>query len=258
MNKISYSQLNRWLNCPHYHYLVATKQLVDPPNIYTASGKAIHGLSEILLAKKDSPDDAESLLEFAELFKRESEGIVITDEDSKMYMDASEYMVKNYIKDIKNNLGGDFEVIFIEKEISSEVMIGHPELQAVQFVGYVDFILKKDDQIFIFDLKTVKKPWKDAKRKDKKYLSQMYSYKYFICNELGYDFDKVKTKYYFLDTTKSQSEIVEVVSEQSEITGLMEDIKKMGVNFFVKRNYIKSSVTCDFCNCKKYYSNKEI
>lgn len=256
--RISYSQLNRWLTCPHYHYLVASKKFVEPPNIYTASGRSLHFLSETLLLdyQEGVNNTPEHYLDiFTEEFKKELEGVAdpVDDSEKRLYLKIAYDISKNYIQFIKESLGGDFEVIKVEKEISEIFYVSDIK---VHFVGYVDFFIKKDNKYYIFDLKTIKRKWNSYKRKDSKFLNQLYAYKFFICKEYKIDIEDISCNYLFVDSLMDY-ERMEVKCSDEQISELFEDVKKMVVNFYVKNNYVKNPVECKFCSCKKYYNSQK-
>jgi hypothetical protein len=252
--RISYSQLNRWLSCPHHHYLVSSKKLVEPPNIYTAAGRALHQLSEDLLYGIGD-EDTDFLSGFADNFKKELEEVPdeVTDETKKVYVEIAYDLCKNYVNYIRSELGY-FEVVKVEKEIREVFYVNDIK---VNFIGYVDFILKANGKYYIFDLKTIKKPWNWKKRKDTNVLNQLYVYKFFVCKEFDLEYEDVSCNYLFVDYDKNY-ERLEVDCGGSEIANMFNDVNKFVINFHERKNYVKNPSGCTYCSCKKFYKTKEV
>ena len=214
----------------------------------------MHYLSEELLYGIGSTR-TDYLSKFADTFKEELKGIPeeVDDTTKRAYVEIAHDLCQNYVEFIRNEIG-DFEVIKVEKEIREVFYVKDIK---VNFIGYVDFILKANGKYYVFDLKTIKKPWNWKKRQDSKYLNQLYVYKYFVCKELDLEYEDVSCNYLFVDYEKNY-ERMEVGCGGKEIVDVFNDVNKFVINFYEKKNYVKNPAGCSYCSCKKFYNKKEV
>jgi PD-(D/E)XK nuclease superfamily protein len=119
----------------------------------------------------------------------------ICDQDTlrEFYLDGCDILahVRKYQKEFFPTQG--FELVGCEVELEI------PVKPHVQFIGYVDIVVreKRTGKIIIFDLKTSKKGW-FYEKKDPKKLHQLLLYKRFYAEQFGVDEDDIVVKFIIL------------------------------------------------------------
>ena len=210
MAKVSFSQYSMWSSCQHQYKLSYIDDLrQSSSNIHLIFGSAIHEtlqeyLSKCLTVSKASADKTMDIKVFLkekmrQLFVKESEknGVVCTKEELVEFLEDG-YLILDYFQKSKNfnsffSLNDD-ELISIEFEINEKIT------ENVNFIGFVDFIVKskKTGRYRIIDFKTATKGWSKYQKSDPIKNSQILLYKKFYSNIIGVSEDMIDVEFIIL------------------------------------------------------------
>lgn len=203
MNRISYSQLKRYLQCPkawENKYIHKIELFND--SIYTVFGNAMHTVVEewvrtiynesakkaneldlnamlkenlkieYLKAKKENNNEA--FLSAKELFEFYEDGVATLDYLKKK---RSRYFPKKHTK-----------LMGIEIELNT------PVNDNIKFNGFIDIVLKDTlrNKIIVIDLKTSTRSWGDYKKKDDLVRMQLLFYKHYYAEQFNVNVDDVE------------------------------------------------------------------
>jgi hypothetical protein len=250
---ISFSEIKIWQECPHKHKLYYIDGLrVFKGNEYTAFGKALHAVSENFLVKDmtETPEEffEEEFLKELKLLGRESPDLELRpDLVSQMRTQGKDLapLIQPSLKDYF----GEYEIFSVEEEILHEL---HVE---TNFKGYIDLVVKKDDQYYIIDWKTCSWGW-DARRKaDRMTTYQLAYYKNFFCEKHSISPDKVTACFGLLKRTakKNRVEIFEVGCGNKKIKNALKLMEHALYNID-KQTFVKNRLSCHgkFGQCEFY------
>lgn len=255
-NHISFSEIKIWQECPHKHKLYYLDNLrMFKGNEYTAFGKALHAVSENFLVKemKETPEaffESEFLNELKILGKDSPELDLRADLVKDMRVQGKN--LAPLIQPALESYFGDCEIFSVEEEIMQELQ------SKTNFKGYIDLVVKKDDEYHIIDWKTCSWGW-DARRKaDRMTTYQLAYYKNFFCEKYSIDTDKVKAYFGLLKRTakKQRVEIFEVGCGDKKIKNALKLMNHALYNIG-KENFVKNKLSCHgkFGQCEFYKTN---
>lgn len=243
---VSFSEVKTWDECTWKHKLdYIDKIKVFKGNEYTAFGKAIHTVGEVLVF--DEEQDAQGIFENQFL----SELKMLKDEDNAISFDTK------LVNDMRSQglqlapqlipgLGEHFENY--EVCATEEALMVPIDGVDYNFKGFIDLVIKKDDQYHILDWKTCSWGWNAKKKTDRMLSYQLTLYKHFYAKKHGIDPSKIKTYFALLKRTakKNQVEIFEVKAGPKKIENALKLIKKMLYNV-ERQKFIKNKLSCTYC-----------
>lgn len=207
-NTISYSQYSTYVSCPFKWYLSYAKNL-DPhkPSIFTIFGTSIHetiqNYLDILYNK--SPEEANSI-DIIEYFNdRFRENYSIEYEKLGTHFSSPKEMGEffqdgsNILQWFKTHRESHFSTRKI-KLLGIEIPLLYKLNKFLYYKGYIDFVLhdENDDIVYIYDIKTSTRGWKDKEKKDNSKISQLILYKEFFSKQYGIDIDKIEVEYFIV------------------------------------------------------------
>ena len=208
MNRISYSQLSMYGDCPLRWKLNYVDDLrIFESNIHLIFGTAMHEVLQTYLEVmyNDSIKNAD-LLPLEEMLKdklieqfksrEEEEGKApCTKEDlQEFFQDGVD------ILDFFRKKRGDYfqkrQYELVGCEVPIEVMMK----KDIKMVGYLDIVLKHvpTDTITIFDIKTSTRGWNKWMKADKNKTQQLLLYKQFYAKQYNHPIDKIEVEYFIV------------------------------------------------------------
>ena len=208
MNRISYSQISMYGDCPLRWKLNYVDDLrIFESNIHLIFGTAMHEVLQTYLEVmyNDSIKNAD-LLPLEEMLKdklieqfksrEEEEGKApCTKEDlQEFFQDGVD------ILDFFRKKRGDYfqkrQYELIGCEVPIEVMMK----KDIKMVGYLDIVLKHipTDTITIFDIKTSTRGWNKWMKADKNKTQQLLLYKQFYSKQYGVPIENIEVEYFIV------------------------------------------------------------
>lgn len=168
----SFSKINSYSTCPKMFYLTYVLNKEKEENAFAQWGTFCHLIFEKYFKKE---------LEFYELatyYREEYDNFVNVTFPPNRFVNLNEkyYETGNNYFCSFDDLFEDSKILEIEKEFCVKI-------NNKNFVGIIDLVLKKDNDIFIVDHKS-RKNFKNKKEK-KEYLRQLYLYSYYIKEKYG-------------------------------------------------------------------------
>ena len=247
---ISFSEAYTFFKCPYNHNLQYVLNKRSEETIFTVFGKLI---GEMIEARKKANDNfafdvfKEKLLKWIDI----NPNIIRADKEpepinKKEWLDAAERIYNELFVFLDKEFPG-YEVLEFEFPIYEDV----PNY-SLKFKGYVDFIIKHEDKIWILDFKTTKRSWDKETLSNTEKLYQVTLYKKFFCNIFEIDPKKVETAYLLLkrDPKKDECaiEIIKTTSGKIKVNNSIEWLKEQaeGIGAGIK---LKKTNTCAFCQC---------
>tara|TARA_Y100000593_G_scaffold2413_1_gene4863 strand:+ start:891 stop:1748 length:858 start_codon:yes stop_codon:yes gene_type:complete len=208
MNKISYSQLSMYNQCPHRWKLNYIDKLrLSESNIHLIFGTAMHEVIQTYLEVmyNDSVKNAD-LLNLEEMLRdklieqfkiaEESDGKApCTKEDLNEFFQDGIFII-DFLKKKRNEYFRKRNYELIGCEVPIEVDLKNN----VRIVGYLDIVLKHKptDTITIIDIKTSTKGWNKWMKKDFNKTSQLLLYKEFYSKQYNHPIDKIDVEYFIV------------------------------------------------------------
>jgi PD-(D/E)XK nuclease superfamily len=205
-----------WANCPHQwrlRYVDGHKH--DTPGIALSFGTAMHDTIQkwLTILYNESPlkantfDMHEFLKErLTELVKRDllpedGEALTTLDEVSEHYANGCD-ILDHVRKHAKDWFPKSHTLIGVEVPLELEVA------PSVTFKAYLDIVLyrKSAKIVYIYDLKTSKRGWWPAQKKDPKKTDQLLLYKRYYSEKFGVPMDNVKVEFIILKRQLSENE----------------------------------------------------
>ena len=208
MNKISYSQLSMYNQCPHRWKLNYIDKLrISESNIYLIFGTAMHEVIQTYLEVmyNDSVKNAD-LLNLEEMLRDKLIEQFKIAEESDGKLPCTKEQLNEFFQD------GIFIIDFVKKKrneyfrkrnyelIGCEVPIEVDLKNNVRIVGYLDIVLKHKptDTITIIDIKTSTQGWNKWMKKDFNKTSQLLLYKEFYSKQYNHPIDKIDVEYFIV------------------------------------------------------------
>ena len=202
--RVSFSQYSTFLKCPQKWYLDYVKNLrVKDDNINTTFGTAIHHAFQTYLTS---------------LYK---EGVGIADslDVKKLFLDKFNEEIKK-VKDVKEEEFTDFifdgnDIVdtfcksanrlkyFPTKEyelIGIEIPLEIPIKNNVEFVGFIDIVLKEKDKEYyrIIDFKTSSSGWNSYMKEDVSKLAQLHLYKSVYSKKFNVPLNNIEVEFFIV------------------------------------------------------------
>tara|TARA_Y100000593_G_scaffold95015_1_gene198308 strand:- start:48369 stop:49229 length:861 start_codon:yes stop_codon:yes gene_type:complete len=208
MNKISYSQLSMYSQCPmHWKLRYVDEISVSESNIHLVFGTAMHETIQHYLdvmygesVKKANEIDLPALLqkeminEFKKAEENDGKPPCTKEQLSEFFDDGIE------ILDFFRKKRGEYFFKNKWELIGCEVPIDMELKNNIRMVGYLDVVLrhKPTDSIKIIDLKTSTKGWNKWMKKDFDKTSQLLLYKQFYSKQYNHPIDRIDIEYLIL------------------------------------------------------------
>lgn len=207
--RVSYSQFSNWFKCRHRWYLDHVKGLREfEDSVSTCFGTAMHEVIQLYIetlykksAKEADTHDLNKI--FLDAFDRELAGkekgkvVEITPEVHKEYVEDGANIITsftNMTNRIKHFPSNKYEFISAEDEI---IM---PIKQNVEFVCYIDLVLKEKStgRYKIIDIKTSTSGWNHYQRDDESKVAQILLYKAFYSRKYNINIDMIDVEFFIL------------------------------------------------------------
>ena len=208
MNRISYSQLSMYNDCPLRWKLNYVDDLrISESNIHLIFGTAMHEVIQTWLEVMyhDSAKNAD-LLNLEEMLRDKLiEQFKIAEEsDGKSPCtkeDLNEFFVDgcNILDFLKKKRGDYFQKRQYEL-IGCEVPIDVMLKKDIKMVGYLDIVLKHKptDTITIIDIKTSTRGWNKWMKADKNKTQQLLLYKQFYAKQYNHPIENIDVEYFIV------------------------------------------------------------
>ena len=250
---VSFSAIKDYKFCPHYYNLTRVKKIKKfTGNIYTAFGTAIHSVCENVLLKFN---DENSVSFFKKEFKKE---VLKLDQEIRENIDKKTYdeFVKQgeplciEVLPFMMKTFGKFKVVSTEQEISQIVKTKHDLIRDYDFKGYVDLVIKtEDDKIHVIDWKTCSWGWDSRKKADTMTTYQLTYYKHFISEILSIPPEMIETHFVLLKRTgkKDRLELVKVSNGKIKTKNALNLLENTIYNLD-SENFIKNRLSCGSCD----------
>lgn len=247
---ISFSEAYTFSKCPYNHYTQYVLKQRSEETIYTKFGTLMGRAIED--KKKNLHEDAwkefeNKLCEWIDAnphIIREGKAPELIDKDE--WIEAGRKIYNEVFVFLDKEFPG-YQVLEFEFPIYEDVPEHH-----LKFKGYVDFIIKHEDKIWILDFKTTKKMWDAETLSDTEKLYQVTLYKKFFCDMFEIDPKDVETAYLLLKRAPWKDEpIIEIVKTTSgkvKMNNCIEWLKEQseGIQAGIR---VKKTNTCKFCSC---------
>ena len=208
MNKISYSQLSMFSECPLRWKLIYVDDLrISESNIYLVFGTAMHEVLQTYLeilyndtAKNADLLDLNEMLrdKLIEQFKiaEESDGKApCTKEDLQEFFQDGVAII-DFVKKRRNDYFGKRGFKLIGCEVPIEVMLK----KDIKMVGYLDVVILDEihNTIKIIDIKTSTRGWNKWQKMDENKTQQLLLYKQFYSEQYNHPIDKIEVEYFIV------------------------------------------------------------
>jgi hypothetical protein len=276
--RVSYSQFSDYLTCPYRWYLNVVKGLkIYEDNINTSFGTAIHEAVQLYVETlyKKGAKEADGL-DLYNVFKNSFLKVLTEKEVKYTENDFDEFCIdaeniigefKNITNRIKHFPSNKYEFVSVEDEILL------PIKHEIQFIGYIDLVLKEKQtgRYKIIDIKTSSVGWNVFMRENPIKFAQIILYKAFFSKKYNIPIDKIDVEFFILKRKLyenfkfPQSRIQTFVpkSEPRHIVEVMNSFSRFIINCFNKdgtfieniKNYPKDpgdkKKNCKYCIHKK-------
>ena len=209
MNRISYSQLSMYNECPLRWKLNYVDDLsIRESNIHLIFGTAMHTVLQTYLEVmyNDSAKNAdmlnleemlrdEMILRFHQDSAEEGGKPPCTKEQIKEFFQDGIDII-DFIKKKRNQYFQKRNYELIGCEVPIEVMLD----KGIKMVGYLDVVLKHKptDIITIIDIKTSTRGWNKWMKADKNKTQQLLLYKNFYSKQYNHPMDKIDIEYFIV------------------------------------------------------------
>ena len=275
MNKISYSQLSMYNDCPLRWKLNYVDDLrISESNIHLIFGTAMHEVIQTWLAimYNDSAKNAD-MLNLEEMLRDKliEQFKIASEQDGKAPCtkeDINEFFIDgcNILDFLKKRRGDYFQkrqYELIGCEVPIEVMLK----KDIKMVGYLDIVLKHKptDTITIIDIKTSTRGWNKWMKADKNKTQQLLLYKQFYSKQYNHPIENIDVEYFIVkrklwENTDFPQKRVQKFSPASG-TVSMNKVNK-GLNLFLENAFddkgeykndmvaTPSKKACKFCEFK--------
>ena len=208
---VSYSQLSTWKQCPHKWKLQNVDKLKNPPSIHLIFGTAIHtALQHYLKVMYDQSGAAADREDIVQLFEdnfREEYKKGYEKNNNTHFSNAEEMGEffedgKTILEYFRRKKGGYFStrkthLVGIEFPLS---YVPHKEYPNVKYRGFIDIILYNEntEKLYIYDIKTSTRGWKDKDKKDETKASQVLLYKEYLSKIFDWDVNQIEVEFFIV------------------------------------------------------------
>lgn len=276
--RVSYSQFSTYLTCRYHWWLDNVKGLkIRDDNLNTTFGTAIHEAIQLYIETlyKQGAREADAL-DLLNIFKTtfikllDEKSIKYSSDDFDEFCKDSENIVsefKNVTNRIKHFPANKYEFISVEDEILL------PIKHEIQFIGYIDLVLKEKQtgRYKIIDIKTSSTGWNSYQREDPTKISQIILYKAFFSKKYNIPIDMIDVEFFILKRKlyenyafpQSRIQIFTPANGPRNVVQVMNSFSKFIVDCFNKNGtYIddvtkypkepgKAKKNCKYCPHKK-------
>ena len=208
---VSYSQFSTWKQCPHKWKLQNVDKHKNPPSIHLIFGTAMHTALQhylkIMYEQSGAAADREDIIQLFEDNLREEykKGF---EQNKQIHFSNAEEMAeffedgKTILEYFKKKKGGYFStrkthLVGIEFPLS---YAPHEDYPNVKFKGFIDLIFynENSEKLYIYDIKTSTRGWKDKDKKDETKTSQILLYKSYFSKIFNWDIDKIDVEFFIV------------------------------------------------------------
>ncbi len=209
MKRISYSQYNQWITCPHkwkLNYIDDLGEYTD--SIHTLFGTSMHEVLQTYLTVmyNDTIKMADALFLDEMLLHRMKENYIKIMENNGGEVFCEQHDMEEFYRHgltilewFKKKRGMYFSKKGYEL-IGIEVPIEYKLSNNIIFIGYMDVVLHdiKRDRYKIIDIKTSTMGWNKYQKADKNKTDQLLLYKQFYSAQNDIPIDKVDIEYFIV------------------------------------------------------------
>ena len=209
MKKISYSQYNQWVTCPHkwkLNYIDELRQFTD--NIHTMFGTSMHEVLQTYLnvMYNDTAKMADALpldkmllhrmkTNYTDIMQRNGGEVFCEQSDMEEFYKHG----LNILDWFKKKRGMYFSKRGYEL-VGVEVPIKYDMSNGIKFIGYMDVVIYDTvrDKYKIIDIKTSTMGWNKWAKADKNKTDQLLLYKQFYGAQNDIALDKIDVEYFIV------------------------------------------------------------
>ena len=209
MKKISYSQYNQWVTCPHkwkLNYIDELRQFTD--NIHTMFGTSMHEVLQTYLTVmyNDTAKMADALpldkmllhrmkTNYTDIMQRNGGEVFCEQSDMEEFYKHG----LNILDWFKKKRGMYFSKRGYEL-VGVEVPIKYDMSNGIKFIGYMDVVIYDTvrDKYKIIDIKTSTMGWNKWAKADKNKTNQLLMYKQFYGAQNDIALDKIDVEYFIV------------------------------------------------------------
>ena len=209
MKKISYSQYNQWVTCPHkwkLNYIDELRQFTD--NIHTMFGTSMHEVLQTYLTVmyNDTAKMADALpldkmllhrmkTNYTDIMQRNGGEVFCEQSDMEEFYKHG----LNILDWFKKKRGMYFSKRGYEL-VGVEVPIKYDMSNGIKFIGYMDVVIYDTvrDKYKIIDIKTSTMGWNKWAKADKNKTDQLLLYKQFYGAQNDIALDKIDVEYFIV------------------------------------------------------------
>ena len=209
MKKISYSQYNQWVTCPHkwkLNYIDELRQFTD--NIHTMFGTSMHEVLQTYLTVmyNDTAKMADALpldkmllhrmkTNYTDIMQRNGGEVFCEQSDMEEFYKHG----LNILDWFKKKRGMYFSKRGYEL-VGVEVPIKYDMSNGIKFIGYMDVVIYDTvrDKYKIIDIKTSTMGWNKWAKADKNKTNQLLMYKQFYSKQHNIPLNKIDIEYFIL------------------------------------------------------------
>ena len=209
MKKISYSQYNQWVTCPHkwkLNYIDELRQFTD--NIHTMFGTSMHEVLQTYLTVmyNDTAKMADALpldkmllhrmkTNYTDIMQRNGGEVFCEQSDMEEFYKHG----LNILDWFKKKRGMYFSKRGYEL-VGVEVTIKYDMSNGIKFIGYMDVVIYDTvrDKYKIIDIKTSTMGWNKWAKADKNKTDQLLLYKQFYGAQNDIALDKIDVEYFIV------------------------------------------------------------
>ena len=208
MNRISYSQLSMYGDCPlRWKLNYVDKLSISEPSIHLLFGTAMHEVLQTYLEVmyNDTIKNANKLNLEQRLHDKMIERFKIDKEEYGKEPCTKEDLVEFFqdvcdILDFFKKRRGDYFSKKGYELIGCEVPVEMDLQNNLKWVGYLDIVIKDtiSDTIKIYDIKTSTKGWNKWMKSDENKTQQLLLYKQFYSKQYNHPIDKIEVEYFIV------------------------------------------------------------
>ena len=209
MKKISYSQYNQWVTCPHkwkLNYIDELRQFTD--SIHTMFGTSMHEVLQTYLTVmyNDTAKMADALpldkmllhrmkTNYTDIMQRNGGEVFCEQDDMEEFYQHG----LNILDWFKKKRGMYFSKRGYEL-VGVEVPIKYDISEGIKFIGYMDVVIYDTvrDKYKIIDIKTSTMGWNKWAKADKNKTDQLLLYKQFYGAQNDIPLDKIEVEYFIV------------------------------------------------------------
>ncbi len=274
MKRISYSQYNQWVTCPHkwkLNYIEDLGEFTD--SIHTLFGTSMHEVLQTYLTVmyNDTIKTADALpLEEMLLHRMKYNYTTIMEKNGGVEFCTQADMEEFYqhglliLEWFKKKRASYFSKKNYEL-VGIEVPINYDLPNDIKFIGYMDVVIYDNfrDRYKIIDIKTSTMGWNKYMKGDKNKTDQLLLYKYFYGVENNIPIDKIDVEYFIVkrklytkvDFPQRRVQTFSPASGKPSVNKVMNNLNQFINESFIdgeyntEHTYIKqpSKKNCRFC-----------